>query len=224
MIMKSYIKLWLFLLTLCMEVAANGQTFEPELPPEPNAKHKITLYASPQEGGSVYGSGSYRIGTNVWIETYPRENYQFKHWLHNGSIYTTDQSFYYTVSNTDDSFTAVYQYIPPESIEFKPELPGEPGSSEEYNNPKHILYLESDPPGNCSFNISSGQKFAQGVGVYLYVYLSDKYKFLGWYSGNTLVSSSREFYYTMGASDITLTAKAEFTPSRSSRPASPAAH
>ena len=214
--MNNNVKLWLFLLSLSVGVAVNGQTYDPELPPEPNAVHRITLSASPQEGGTLNGSGSYRTGASVRISTNPRENYQFEHWLHNGEIHTYDRSFYYTVSNHDDSFVAVFTYIPPESVEYKPALPGEPGSS--VVTPKHTLYLESDPYGVCTFNISSGQRYTQGVNLNLHAYLPAGYKYSGWFAGDSLISTSRDIYFTMGESDMTLTARAVFDPQTPDEP------
>ena len=71
--------------------------YNPCNPPEPSARYKISVSASPDYG---YTSGSdwYDTGEQAWISTSSYSpDYTFKYWTKNGAKYTESNSFYYTV-------------------------------------------------------------------------------------------------------------------------------
>ena len=203
--MKSIIKYgittWLLLIlgsTMLMASLPDDNDFNPSNPPEPNAKFKVEVLSSEYSYNS--GSGSYCQGESVYISSSSsNENYQFAYWKKDGEKYTEAQYFSYTMTDRNVVFEAVYDYVPVN--------PAEPMPMNKFR-----LYLASDDEGNCSFNRTSGEKIEAGESVWLDIYLSQGYKFKGWYIGDELISTSESFNYTMPTKDIKLTAHLIYSP------------
>ncbi len=181
--------------------------FDPAPPDEPTYynKYKVTVTAE----GSAYtsGSGTYKEGTSVYISTSTSSSsYIFLYWKKDGVKYSTSKSFYYT-ANAPASFVAVYEFEPP--------VPSEP--SPMY---KRSIYLTGSPANSCSFNYDYGSKVSENSNVAIRAYANTGYKFLGWYSGSTLVSSSLSFSYSVGTKDVNLVAKFEYDPTAPGEPTS----
>ena len=183
--------------------------YNPSNPPEPSARYKITVSASPNYGYTS-GSGWFNTGSQTWINTSSySSDYVFKYWTKNGAKYTESRSFYYTVETENANFVAVYAY--------EPQSPAEPDGIVSYR-----LYLKSNISGSCSFNRTSGEKIKTGSSVYVSAYPNTGYKFKGWYDGDVKQSDSRDFYYQMPAKDVTLTAQFEYDPENPDDPQSAA--
>ena len=181
--------------------------FNPINPPEPSARYKITVSASPDYG---YTSGTewYNTGDQAWISTSSyNPDFVFKYWTKNGSKYTESDSFYYTVETENVHFVAIYAY--------EPQSPEEPDGIVFYR-----LYLKTNSNGSCSFNRTSGEKVKVGSSVYICAYPNSGYKFKGWYDGDVKQSDSRKFYYRMPEKDVTLTAHFEYDPDNPDDPQS----
>ena len=181
--------------------------WNPDNPPEPAVKYKVTTTASPS---SCYtsGGGSYSPGQQIWINSSSYSSgYRFLYWTKNGERYSEQQSFNYTVEEQDVAFVAYYEY--------NPESPAEPDGVLSYR-----LYLLTNLPGCCSFNRGSGDKVKVGETVGLNAYLNQGYKFLGWYMGDELLSESTWYSYQMPANDVTLTAMVEYSPDNPDDPPS----
>ena len=181
--------------------------WNPDNPPEPAVKYKVTTSASPS---SCYtsGGGSYSPGQQIWINSSSYSSgYRFLYWTKNGERYSEQQSFNYTVEEQDVAFVAYYEY--------NPESPAEPDGVLSYR-----LYLLTNLPGCCSFNRGSGDKVKVGETVGLNAYLNQGYKFLGWYMGDELLSESTWYSYQMPANDVTLTAMVEYSPDNPDDPPS----
>lgn len=73
------------------------------------------------------------------------------------------------------------------------------------------LSVEVTPVGAGSLNTSSGT-YEEGCSVYLRTYNNTGYVFKGWYESDTLVSSSKSFYYTMPAANVRIQARYEYDP------------
>lgn len=73
------------------------------------------------------------------------------------------------------------------------------------------LSVEVTPNGAGSLNTSSGT-YEEGSSVYLRTYNNTGYVFKGWYESDTLVSSSKSFYYTMPAANVQMQARYEYDP------------
>ncbi len=92
--------------------------------------------------------------------------------------------------------------------DFDPTPPGEPGDVV-----KSRLYLESDPVGGCTFNITSGTAYKVGSSVLVKATAMADYYFVGWYQSDIKVGE--EMTYTVASMpyhDMTLTAKFEYRP------------
>jgi len=111
------------------------------------------------------------------------------------------KSFKYTMGSEKTSFVAVYAYNPP-----NPQEPTMPNS--------YRLYLETNEEGSCTFNLTSGQKQKGGQKVTVKAQnITPGFVFQGWYEGETQVSTSASFSYTMPTKDVTLTAHLVYNPS-----------
>lgn len=200
--MKHYLYIPLLLLLL---VSGSGRVladdFDPVLPPDPRAKFKVTTTVSPAEAGYASGAGSYLAGTTVTVSTSAKSGYTFDHWELNGERYaSTGTSFSHVTTAERADFVAVYA--------FDPYIPSDP-----QQNIRCRLYLEPSTAGACSFNQTSGSRWAQGTAVSVRANASQGYDFKGWYEGDTFLSSNASFTYTMSSSkDVTLTAHYEFNP------------
>ena len=88
--------------------------FNPNSPAEPSdpiLKHGITAVAS--EGGSTNFSYQRLLeGTSVTLTAYANTGYIFVGWYLNGELYTTLQSFSYTIGNENVSFEARFKFSP----------------------------------------------------------------------------------------------------------------
>ena len=182
--------------------------WNPDNPPEPAAKYKITVSSSPNYAYTS-GSGWYSTGQQVWIysSSYSAD-YKFKYWTKNGEKYSEQNSFNYKVESSNENFVAVYEY--------DPQSPAEPDGTVSYH-----LYLNTDMTGSCSFNRTSGAKVKAGDYVYVTVYVNQGYKFLGWYIGEDKVGETTNYNLQMPANDVTLTAHMEYSPENPADPESP---
>ena len=181
--------------------------WNPSNPPEPAVKYKVTTSSSPNYGYTS-GGGSFTKGQQTWISTSAYgTGYKFLYWTMDGEKYTESQSFSYTVEEKDVAFVAYYEY--------NPDSPSEPDGVLSYK-----LYLNSNLSGCCSFNRTSGGKIKVGENVNLQVYYNQGYKFLGWYSADTLFSESNPVNFQMLAKDMTLTAMVEYNPDNPGDPPS----
>ena len=59
---------------------------------------------------------------------------------------------------------------------------------------------------------TSGSEFAEGTRIWLYAYNATHYNFIHWLQGDSVVSTSSNFYYTMPTKDVVLTAVFEYDP------------
>ena len=82
------------------------------------------------------------------------------------------------------------------------------------------LRVEVTPGGAGTLNTSSGT-YEQGASIYLRTYNNTGYQFKGWFDGETLLSSSTSFYYTMPAHDALVQARYEYDPTVPGNPAMP---
>ena len=168
-------------------------------PPEPALKYKVTVGVTPAGAGNPSGAGKFVTGGTTNLYTSDVADFRFRYWTLNGEQYTTSRSFTYTVTSQDAHFVAVYEY--------DPELPDAPLS-----NPAYRLFLSCQPTGACSFSRTSGLKTETGSLVSLSATPNQDFEFVGWYEGETKVSSDISFSYTMTAADHHLVARFAYNP------------
>lgn len=182
---------------------ASADDFNPANPPEPQTLSKLKVTSTPSGVARVSGTGRYLEGTRVYVNTSVIDtDYVFKRWERNGETISTSRSFYYTTGATDETLTAVYEYVV-----FNPDSPAEP--SESY---KWRLYLESDPEEGCSFNLDNGSRHVAGEAITVNAYPNQGFLFCGWYEGDRKISDSPTFSFTMPRGNYTLMARFTFVP------------
>ena len=176
-------------------------------PPEPALNYKVTVGVTPKGAGYPSGAAKLPMGGTTTITTSDVADFKFRYWTLNGTQYTTNRSFTYTVTNHDAHFVAVYEYDPDD--------PGDPVST-----PTYRLYLDCQPTGACSFNRTSGLKTETGTQVNLSATPNQDFVFKGWYEGDTKVNSNISFTYPMTAADHHLVARFEYNPADPDAPTS----
>lgn len=62
--------------------------FDPVNPPEPQVMYRVKVTAQPEEAAYVSGTGTYVIGSTVYVGTSATSPaFRFSHWLKNGEEY-----------------------------------------------------------------------------------------------------------------------------------------
>lgn len=82
------------------------------------------------------------------------------------------------------------------------------------------LSVEVAPSGAASLNTSGGT-YEEGSSIYLRTYANTGFVFKGWYEGETLLSSSMSFSYTMPSKDVLVQARYEYDPAVPDNPSMP---
>jgi hypothetical protein len=77
----------------------------------PIAQYTVTATASPVNGGTITGAGTFDEGTNVSLEATPEAGYQFLNWTENG-IEVSTSAIYDFVLSGDRSLVANFELIP----------------------------------------------------------------------------------------------------------------
>ncbi|MCR4807348.1 MAG: hypothetical protein K5857_06695 [Lachnospiraceae bacterium] len=70
--------------------------------------YTLTLCASPGAGGSLSGSGTYKLGESAVIEAKPAQGYRFQNWTVNGQVVSRDASYRIERVDRDLALTAVF--------------------------------------------------------------------------------------------------------------------
>lgn len=182
--------------------------YDPQNPPDPDANFRLTVSVSPSEAGYASGGGLYQAGKSVTLSTSASSGYTFQYWTRNGVRYNDNAQFTYVTESEPVQMVAVYA--------FNPANPADPTTVNAYR-----LYLETNLEGSCTFNLTSGSKQNANQLVQVRAQnVSPGFKFLGWYENGQKVSEGLSFWYTMPASDATLTARFEYNPDSPGDPTS----
>lgn len=165
--------------------------------------YTLTLGTWPANAGSVSPSATdaKMAGSTLAVSTSAYTGFTFKNWTANGEVVSTSRSFTYTMPATDVVLLANY--------DFNPNSPADPQAQ----NKKYTLTLSTVPANAGSTSPDSGQKFEAGKSVSLYAYYNTGYVFDHWTSADTIVSTSRSFYFTMPDHDAELKAVYHYDPS-----------
>ena len=70
--------------------------------------YTITVSASPRDGGTVTGGGSYQQGQSCTVNATPNTGYTFTNWTENGNVVSTNASYTFTVTG-DHTLVANFQ-------------------------------------------------------------------------------------------------------------------
>ena len=192
MIKSRYI---LTLLAMLLSMVARGQDFNPDSPPEPGARYKLTLKAEPKEAATVSGGGLYAVNANVSVKAVARNaNWRFLNWTDaEGKVVSTSSTFTHRKLNSAETLTANYEY-----------------------QKTSLLTVAYDP---SSIRTSEVKEYAVGVTYSYTASTYSDYTFVNWTtSDGTVISTNRTVSYTVTENDETITAHYRFTPGSPAEP------
>ena len=180
---------------MLLSMVARGQDFNPDSPPEPGARYKLTLKAQPAEAATVSGGGLYVVNANVNVKAVARSaNWLFKNWTDaDGKVVSTSSSFTHRKLNSNETLTANYEY-----------------------QKTSLLTIAYDP---SSIKTSEVKEYAVGVTYSYTASTYSDYTFVNWTtSDGTVISTNRAVSYTFTENDETITAHYRFTPGSPAEP------
>ena len=192
MIKARYI---LTLFAMLLSMVARGQDFNPDSPPEPGARYKLTLKAQPAEAATVSGGGLYVVNANVSVKAVAKSsNWRFLNWTDaEGKEVSTSSSFTHRKLNSAETLTANYEYLQTSR-----------------------LTIAYDP---SSIKTSEVKEYAVGETHSYTAYTYSDYTFVNWTtSDGTVISTNREVSYTVTENDETITAHYRYTPGSPAEP------
>ena len=180
---------------MLLSMVARGQDFNPDSPPEPGARYKLTVKAQPTEAATVSGGGLYAVNANVSVKAVARNaNWRFKNWTDaEGKEVSTSSSFTHRKLNSAETLTANY----------------------EYQKTSHLT-IAYDP---SSIKTSEVKEYVVGVTYSYTASTYSDYTFVNWTtSDGTVISTERTVRYTITENDETITAHYRFTPGSPAEP------
>lgn len=180
---------------MLLSMVARGQDFNPDSPPEPGARYKLTVIAKPAEAATVSGGGLYAVNANVSVKAVARNaNWRFKNWTDaEGKEVSTSSTFTHRKLNSAETLTANYEY-----------------------QKTSRLTIAYDP---SSIGASEVKEYAVGVTYSYTASTYSDYTFVNWTtSDGTVISTNRTVSYTVTENDETITAHYRFTPGSPAEP------
>lgn len=180
---------------MLLSMVARGQDFNPDSPPEPGARYKLTVKAQPTEAATVSGGGLYAVNANVSVKAVARSaNWRFKNWTDaEGKVVSTSSTFTHRKLNSAETLTANYEY-----------------------QKTSRLTIAYDP---SSIRASEVKEYAVGVTNSYTASTYSDYTFVNWTtSDGTVISTNRAVSYTVTENDETITAHYRFTPGSPAEP------
>lgn len=180
---------------MLLSMVARGQDFNPDSPPEPGARYKLTLKAQPAEAATVSGGGLYVVNANVSVKAVAKSsNWRFINWTDaEGNEVSTSSSFTHRKLNSAETLTANYEY-----------------------QKTSRLTIAYDP---SSIRASEVKEYAVGVTNSYTASTYSDYTFVNWTtSDGTVISTERTVRYTVTENDETITAHYRYTPGSPAEP------
>ena len=157
--------------------------------PTPSTSCRVSVQASPAEGGTVTGSNTYHRGATVTIAATPNSGYQFKEWQLDGRQISATASYTFTAS-ADQAFTAIFEKVEQPPVK------------------TYSVSLSANPSAGGS--VSGGGTFAENSTATITATTNSNYRFTGWFENGSQVSASASYTFTVSA-DRTLVAGFTYT-------------
>lgn len=192
MIKSRYI---LTLFAMLLSMVARGQDFNPDSPPEPGARYKLTVKAQPAEAATVSGGGLYAVNANVNVKAVANSsNWRFINWTDaEDKVVSTKISFTHRKLNSSETLTANFEEVKTSR-----------------------LTIAYDP---SSIGTSEVKEYAVGVTYSTTASNYSGYTFVNWTtSDGTVISTERAVRYTVTENDETITAHYRYTPGSPAEP------
>ncbi len=144
-----------------------------------NPVYDITLAASPNEGGRATGGGTYELGVAVTLVATPETGYDFTGWYNGNTLLSTSATY---------SFAAAASIVCTARFAL------------------HPCAITAASSADGQGTVSGAETFPYGTAVTLVATPAFGHDFLGWYQGDTLVSTDLEYTFT-ATGDAAFTAR-----------------
>lgn len=135
--------------------------------------YTITTTASPSNGGTVSGGGTYPEGQSCTVNATANSGFTFSNWTENGSVVSTNASYTFTV-NSDRDLVANFAAIPTYTVQ------------------------TSSNPSNGG-NTAGGGTFQQGQSCTVRATANANYTFSNWTENGSVVSNNADYTFTVNA-------------------------
>ncbi len=153
--------------------------------------YTLSVVASPENGGSVNGGGSYIEGAIVTVSATANSGYSLHNWTVNGMEVSTDPTFDCVIPAADVTLVANFTVNP---VSYTLTLQASPGDG-----------------GTVSDN-SGGGPYEAGTEVNVTAAAAEGYSFSNWSVNGTVVSTTAVYVYSMPAANTTLVANFTVNP------------
>ncbi len=146
----------------------------------------LTLVASPSEGGTCSGDGTYSVGQTVEISATANAGYAFSKWSSDSAgsdTVSTDNPYSYTVPSSDTTLYAIFTHN------------------------EHALTVAANPSGGGTAEATGSNPRYYNDSITVSQTTNADYCFVNWTDAGDVVKSRRPSYtFTMPDSDLALTA------------------
>lgn len=195
-----------------------GEDYNPESPGNPGGEggtvektYHLSVVVNPTGAGSVYNTeNEYPAGNRVYLYTYPNPGFVFQNWTIDGTVVSTESSFYYVMPEYDVAVVA--------NFVFDPASPGNP--SPEDQRVSHPVVVRAIPAGAASMSPSGTFAMEENTTRTVYAYPNNGWKFVGWtINGEQLQTTNSYLDITMGEKALDIAAYFAFDPNSPSNPA-----
>lgn len=215
-----YTILFFMAVLTCLSGFAQGD-YNPENPGDPNPFRKLTVVATPTEGGSVNPGNGTQIGVGQTVICRASANryYEFVHWIQKGNVVSTEQHFSFVMPDEDVEMTAVFE------PHYNPESPGDPQESKV----THKLILTALPANGGRFNLRAVRpwdgdtlsvytRICEGDSIDVYAYPNEGYRFGEWLLDGVLATTRNPLRVKMTDRDLHFTARFTYNPANPTDP------
>ena len=159
-------------LTLCV-FGYNKVTYLGTITVVGGTQYDIAATASPTEGGTVSGAGTYYEDTECTLTATPNQYYTFTNWKKGNTVVSTEASYTFTVSSsTAGSYTATFTAIP-----------------------QYTISASANPTNGGT--VRGGGTYYENTQCTLTATANTHYEFANWKKGNSVVSTDPAYTFTV---------------------------
>lgn len=143
--------------------------------------NEYTLTANKTDGGTVTGGGKYLYGESVTLTATTAAGYTWLGWYDGDTLLTTEASYTFTIVAKDTTYTAKWTY--------------------------YTLTTNTNLEEAGSYSQYTDKKVSVGAQHTVTATTKQFNTWLGWYDGETLLTTELSYTFTMPAENVTYTAK-----------------
>ncbi len=134
--------------------------------------YTITVSASPTNGGTVTGGGSYNQGQSCTVSATANSGYTFTNWTENGTVVSSQANYTFTV-NGNRTLVANFQAQPQ----------------------NYTITVSANPTNGGS--VTGGGTYQQGQSCTVHATANSGYTFTNWTENGTVVSTQANYTFTV---------------------------